>query len=46
MKKLSKKLYSVLPALALMVGVFALNSVCLSAYHQPEISSSLDAYRR
>jgi cyclic lactone autoinducer peptide len=46
MKKLFAKISSIIPALALMVGVFAVNSACYSYYHQPETPSEMDAYRK
>ena len=46
LKKLSNKLWAYLPAFAMVVGVMALNSACGYTYHQPEISSSLDEYRK
>ncbi len=46
LKALASKLASVLPALALVLGVATLNSACFIAYYQPEVSSDLDAYRK
>ena len=46
MKKLIKKLSALLPALALLVGIGTLNSVCLLYYYQPEVPEEMDAYRR
>lgn len=46
MKKLMAKFQTILPAFALLLGVAALNSACVATYHQPEISSSLDEYRK
>ena len=46
MKKIIKKVSAWIPAFAFVLGVFALNSACLATYHQPEISSSLDEYRK
>jgi cyclic lactone autoinducer peptide len=46
LKKLAFKLSGILPALAFLVGVVSLNSACLLTYHQPEVSSDLDEYRR
>lgn len=45
-KKISNKLWAILPTFAMIVGVMALNSACGYTYHQPEISSSLDKYRK
>ena len=46
MKKLFIKLQTILPAVALFLGVAALNSACVATYHQPEVPSSLDTYRK
>ena len=46
MKKLVNKFSTLIPALAFVFGVLALNSACLASYHQPEISPSLDEYRK
>jgi len=41
-----RKAMSVLPAIALFIGVASLNSACLTLYHQPETPSELDEYRK
>lgn len=46
MKKFMIKVSSMLPAFALALGVMVLNSACVSTYHQPKISDSLDEYRK
>lgn len=46
MKKFIAKLSSILPALALAVGVFAVNSACVTFFHQPETPKAMDAYRK
>lgn len=46
MKKFIGKISAIIPAFALILGVMALNSACLATYHQPEISSDLDEFRR
>ena len=49
MKKVNKiiaKISTVLPVLALMVGIIAANSACVSYYNQPETPSAMDAYRK
>ncbi len=46
MKKILTKLASILPALAMIVGVASLNSACSLTYHQPEVPTSLDKYRK
>lgn len=45
-KNWASKIAAILPALAFVVGVTSLNSACLLVYHQPEISPSLDEYRK
>lgn len=46
MKRILSKLASMLPALALVAGVFAVNSACTIYYHQPETPSAMDAFRK
>lgn len=46
MKNLATKISKIVPTLALVMGMFALNSICITSYHQPEIPSSLNKYRR
>lgn len=46
MKKILTKLASLLPALAMIAGIASLNSACSLIYHQPEVPSSLDKYRK
>ncbi len=46
MKKMIMKLAAVIPALAFVAGIVSLNSACILTYHQPEIPSSLDNYRK
>jgi len=46
MKRLIAKLASTLPALALAVGIFAANSACSSFFHQTEVPSAMDAFRK
>ncbi len=45
-KKIIKKIASFLPALALIVGVIAANSACISYYYQPETPDAINAYRK
>ena len=45
-KKIIAGISSILPALALCVGVLAANSACITFFHQPETPSAMDAYRR
>ena len=45
-KDILKKIASLLPALALIVGVIAANSACISYYYQPETPDAMNAYRR
>jgi cyclic lactone autoinducer peptide len=35
-----------IPAVAMFMGVLALNSVCMATYHQQETPDSLNKYRR
>lgn len=46
MKKFFAKIATAIPALALMVGVFAVNSACYSYFYQPETPAEMDAYRK
>lgn len=46
MKKLFAKLTSLLPKLALRSGVLAVNSACVSYYHQPETPAAMEEYRK
>lgn len=46
MKKLFAKLTALIPVLAMVAGVVSLNSACIIIYHQPEVSTSLDKYRK
>lgn len=45
-KNLAAKLSAFVPAIALLIGVMSANSACLIYYHQPEVPSGMDAYRR
>ena len=44
-KTIVNKLSKYLPALALVVGVLASQSACLSYYYQPETPPQMDKYR-
>jgi len=46
MKNTIFKLATMLSAFAMVIGISALSSACIMTYHQPEIPSSLDAYRK
>jgi cyclic lactone autoinducer peptide len=46
MKRLLAKLTAFIPVLAMVAGIASLNSACIMIYHQPEISTSLDKYRK
>lgn len=45
MKKLFLKISYAIPAIAMFMGVLALNSVCMATYHQQETPDSLNKYR-
>lgn len=45
-KKLVAKLSAIVPAIALLIGIMSANSACLVYFHQPEVPSAMDAYRR
>lgn len=45
-KKLISKISTLLPALALMVGVISANSACTSFFYQPETPDTMSKYRR
>lgn len=46
MKSIVAKLSAIVPAMALLIGVMSANSACVIFYHQPEVPSGMDAYRR
>ena len=46
MKRLIAKLSAFIPALAMVAGIASLNSACIMIFHQPEVSTSLDKYRK
>ena len=46
MKKLIEKLSTLLPALALLIGIGTINSACYLYYYQPEVPEEMDAYRK
>jgi cyclic lactone autoinducer peptide len=46
LKTLSNKLWALIPAFAMVVGVMAINSACAYTYYQSEIPASLDQYRK
>ena len=46
MKNFFAKFANAIPALALLVGVFAVNSACASYFHQPETPDAMNAYRK
>ncbi len=46
MKKILTKLAALIPTLAMIVGIASLNSACSLTYHQTEVPSSLDKYRK
>lgn len=46
MKRILSKLASMLPALAMVAGILAVNSACSIYYHQPETPSAMDAFRK
>ena len=46
MKKFIAKLYAFIPAIALLFGVFAAKSACVTFFHQPETPDAMNAYRR
>ncbi len=45
-KEIILKISSLLPALALMMGIIAANSACTSFYHQPETPDAMNEYRK
>ena len=44
--KLIRLASSLLPALALLIGISTAGEACLSFYHQPEVPEELNQYRR
>lgn len=44
--KIATKMLGILPALALVASIASLNSACFTVYHQPEVPSALDSYRK
>lgn len=44
--KIAAKALAILPALALVASITSLNSACFTVYHQPEVPSALDSYRK
>ena len=46
MGKMMSKLLKLIPALAIITGIAALNSACIMIFHQPEISDELNQYRK
>ena len=41
-----KKCATILPALALGVGILAVNKACFTFFHQTEVPEEMNAYRK
>lgn len=46
MKSIIKAIEKAITNVALKAGINALNSACVTTYHQPKIDSSLNEYRK
>ena len=45
-KKIVARMSAVVPALALIMGIIAANSACITFFHQPETPDAMNEYRR
>lgn len=46
LKKIFRKISTVLPALAFVIGIISANSACAAFYYQPETPDAMSKYRR